>query len=284
MKEFRKLRTLTAILLAVILLISSVPAALASSFSAYVKSSSMSVYSDSSLSKKIGALEQYTVVTVSAYSGGVARISYGGASGYAKVSDMEAVDSVAIRANVNTSTRVYKKASASSSSASLPKGTQVNVIAIKGSWALIERSGVGGYTYVKYLTPVGQAATAEPTATPEPTAAPTVDTGKAIPAVVSAASVTVYKSANTSSTALGTLKKGASLNVIAVNGSWAYVERSGAYGYCKVSALTPASQAATAEPTATPEPTAAPTVDTGKAIPAVVTAASVTVYKSANTS
>ena len=272
MKKFRRLRTLTAILLAVILLISSVPAAFASSFSAYVKSSSMSVYSDSSLSKKIGALEQYTVVTVSAYSGGVARISYGGASGYAKVSDMEAVDSVAIRANVNTSTRVYKKASSSSSSASLPKGTQVNVIAIKGSWALIERNGIGGYTYVKYLTPVGQAATAEPTA------APTVDTSKAIPAVVTAASVTVYKSANTSSTVLGALKKGAALNVIAINGEWAYVERSGAYGYCKVSALTPASQAAT------PTPTPAPPVDTRKAIPAVVSAASVTVYKSANTS
>ena len=248
MKKFRRLRTLTAILLAVILLISSVPAAFASSFSAYVKSSSMSVYSDSSLSKKIGALEQYTVVTVSAYSGGVARISYGGASGYAKVSDMEAVDSVAIRANVNTSTRVYKKASSSSSSASLPKGTQVNVIAIKGSWALIERNGIGGYTYVKYLTPVGQAATAEPTATPEPTPAPTVDTSKAIPAVVTAASVTVYKSANTSSTVLGALKKGAALNVIAINGEWAYVERSGAYGYCKASALTPASQLNTPAP------------------------------------
>ena len=66
--------------------------------------------------------------------------------------------------------------------------------------------------------------------------------------MVTAESVKVYRSASTSSTALGTLKKGASLNVIAVNGDWAYVERSGSYGYCKVSALAPAGATATPAP------------------------------------
>ena len=50
--------------------------------------------------------------------------------------------------------------------------------------------------------------------------------------------VTIYASASTSSTVLGTLKEGNTVNVLATNGSWARVEKNGEIGYCKKSALT----------------------------------------------
>ena len=60
----------------------------------------------------------------------------------------------------------------------------------------------------------------------------------------------VYKKASTSSKKLGTLKKGAVVNVISWNSKWAYIELGGNYGYCAVKGLKKG-----AEETVTPEPT-----------------------------
>ena len=108
MKHFQKVRRLTAAILTVVLLISAAPIALAASFSAYVTASSMAVYSDASLSKKLGSLGKYTVVTVKDYSGGVARISYNGKTGYAKVSAMKAVEEVAKEGYLTETAKVYR--------------------------------------------------------------------------------------------------------------------------------------------------------------------------------
>jgi hypothetical protein len=66
-----------------------------------------------------------------------------------------------------------------------------------------------------------------------------------IPAVVTSETLTVYKSASTSSAELGTLKAGATVTVLAYNSTWAYVTKDGYYGYCKRAGLAPASDAPT---------------------------------------
>ena len=43
---------------------------------------------------------------------------------------------------ITADTRVYKSASTSSASIRVAKGTQVNLLAVKGSWALVENGGV----------------------------------------------------------------------------------------------------------------------------------------------
>ena len=120
---FRKTRKLLALLLTLVLLLSAAPVAIAESFSAFVKSSSMPVYSDAALTNAVGRLGQYTVVTVLEYSGQVARIQSGGYTGYARVSDMDAVEAVAVKGVVNAATRAYRTPSTASQSVALPAGT-----------------------------------------------------------------------------------------------------------------------------------------------------------------
>ena len=95
---------------------------------------------------------------------------------------------------------------------------------------------------------------------------------------VTADKVKVYAQASASSKYLGTIGRGTQVNVLKWSGGWAYIELNGNYGYCKLSALTPTSNLATA----TPAPTATP--NPADIVPAVVTASKVKVYASANAS
>ena len=272
--RFRKVQTLMALVLALAILLSAVPLAVAESFSAFVKSGSMPVYSDASLTNQIGSLGQYTIVTVNAFSGNVAQIQAYGNTGYARVSDMEAVEAAAVKAVVSTSTKVYQQPSTSSLSGSLPKGMQVNVLAIQGSWALIENNGVAGYTYVNCLTPVG----AQPETTqPEATKTPQVYV-ETFTAEVSASSVTVYQQASESSGVMGTLSKGTQVKVTAYTTEWAQLEIAGMTGYARISGLTRELSATEApkEEESTPS--------TQNSIPGTVVTASCAVYQKNSTS
>ena len=287
MKHFQKIRRLTAAVLVVVMLAASMPAALAASFSAYVASGSAAVYEDAELTNKLGSLPKYTVVTVKSSSGGVAKISYNGSAGYVKASAVESVESVAEEATVNTTTKVYKEADTSSHSARLSKGTKVNVIMVNGSWALIEKDGVGGYAKEKYLTYKSAAATQKPADESEPISAAVVN-----------ADTKVYKKASTSS-ASANVKKGTVVEVLTMDDGWAYIRNAdGVKAYIKTKYLsepgefepdptaTPAptataapTEAPTAEPTATVKPTAEP-----EAAQEATVSADTKVYKKASTS
>ena len=195
MIKFRKMRIISVMLIAA-LLMACMPAAMAAgSFSAYVKSSRMMVFSDANLSNYSGSLPEKTVVIVKAYSGNVAQISYKGRTGYAQVSDMGTVESISDKAVTNRSTYVFKAASTSSARVKVASGMSVNVLAVKNGCAMVERSGNIGYMYASHLSIEGQeedlpvfgadsgnssfsddlndqvnkpAATPEPTPTPEP--------------------------------------------------------------------------------------------------------------------
>ena len=170
MKTNRSTLRILSIAMLVALIFTAMPAvALAdSSFSAYVKSDSMRVYRDASLSSYWGSLPEKTIVTVKAYAGDVAKISYKGKTGYAAIADMGTVESIADRAVTTQKTRVYEKASTSSRYATVGKGVSVNVLAINGSCAMVEKGGNVGYMLVSHLSIEGQ--TIEPSLPETPVA------------------------------------------------------------------------------------------------------------------
>lgn len=154
-----KLRILSLVVLAALLLALLPSAALADSFSAAVKVKKMKVYADPRGEEYIGSLPNKTIVTVQEYSGGVAKIKYNGVTGYAKVSDMRSVESFAEEAKTNTSTRVYAEANPNSASAKLKSGVQVYVLAEKNGIAMIEKDGKVGYVNASHLTYTSKPAT-----------------------------------------------------------------------------------------------------------------------------
>lgn len=152
-----KRRILSLLLLAALILACLPCGALAEGFSAAVKVKSMKVYADPYGRSKLGALPKKTVVTVEEYSDGVAKISYKGVTGYAKVSDMRAVESFAKKASANTNTRVYEQPNASSASAKVKSGTSMYVLAVSGGVAMVEKGGKVGYMKAAHLDIEGQA-------------------------------------------------------------------------------------------------------------------------------
>lgn len=137
-KPILALKKLCCMALAVVLLVCAPASAFAAK--AIVTSSSMKVYSAKNV--VAGKLSRGTIVTVKSYSDGIAKISYKGKTGYAFLSSMDALKSTEVAVS---GARVYKSASTGSASASIGKGTNVNVISTTGSWAKIERSGNIGY-------------------------------------------------------------------------------------------------------------------------------------------
>ena len=145
--------------MAVVLLLAGIPCtALAAGFSAIVTSDSMPVIANVDGKKVSASLPKNTIVTVTDYDGSLARIKYRGYTAYASVSDMATVESVSKQAVVTTNTYAYKKASLKSDRTKVKAGTMVNVLAVKGSAAMVEKNGAVAYMYVNHLLIEGQPA------------------------------------------------------------------------------------------------------------------------------
>lgn len=155
-----KLRIFFAVLLAALIAVSVPSSAFAESFSAAVKSKSMKVYADAYGQQYLGALPKKSIVTVESYSGGVAKISYNGMTGYARVSDMRSVASFAAEARVSSATRVYQQPSTASASVKVKAGVKLYVLAVSGSIAMVEKDGRVGYMSADKLTYLDQSDTA----------------------------------------------------------------------------------------------------------------------------
>lgn len=224
---------------------------LGSSIECTVTASSLVIYkSASESSSKLGTLEFGDEVIVVAYNSSWAYLYYEGVYGYSRTSGLIKTSLLAtaeptaeataepIEVVVSAdSVKVYTSASTSSKVMNtLKKGTELNVIQYNSTWAKVEKNGYVGYCKTSALTRKDQV---QATATP--------DTSNAIAAVVTADSVKVYTEPSTSGTLMTTLKKGAEVNVLAYNSTWAYIEKNGYTGYCKVNAL---SKATAATPTA----------------------------------
>lgn len=278
-------------LLVTVLFLGIFPAvSFAEDFSAVVTSKEMRVYADASLTGKSVTLSKGTVVVVSEVSDGVAQIIYKDKTIYCDYESLTAVEDIAYKAYVNASgVKAYAKPKTSSKSVSVDKGMVVNLLAVSGNWALIEKDGYGAFMYKGYLSLVEDGATPTPTPTPTQEVTPTPEVTEApiiaeIAAVVTSDSLKVYKSARTSSSVMGTLSYGTTVTVLAYNDTWAYITKGGYYGYCKRTGITASDAVETPTPAVTETPAPTATVNPGDYIPAVVTADSVTVYRSADTS
>ena len=159
----RKIRRILALLTLAATLSTSAMA----EFPAVVTTGKMTVYADAARSWKLGTLPGATVVTVRSYENGVAEIERDGNVGYAKVSDMTALSELATPVVVNTASRVYQQPNLKSRWASLSKGTEVNLLATNGRWAMVEKNGCVAYTNKDHLTEAGQSQPEETPAQPE---------------------------------------------------------------------------------------------------------------------
>ena len=288
-----KFKRITALLLMLLMLLPGAPA-LAESYSAAV-TDSVAAYADASLTRKVGDLERYDVVTVTGIKGEVARIRYGGYTMYTKLGALVAVKDFATAATVQTAGRVYQSPDTSSQSLALKQGTSVYILATSGDWAMIEKGGNVGYTFLSCLQSAGSGSSETESDPFLPDGDSSNNTGdlagsgsgasgngsvtiETVEAVVKSATLPVYASASTSAKKLGTLKAGQAVTVHAYTADWAYISLSGKYGFCALKGLQKkADSAATEEPAENP-------FDPGASVPATVTASSVTVYQSASSS
>ena len=103
-----------------------------------------------------------------------------------------------VTAYINKTTWVYAKPSTSSARVRVARGTKVEVLAVRSSWARVKRAKYTAYIQTRYLSKKPPATpTPRPTATPRPTPRPTVTpkptplpTGTAAPTATAAPTVT----------------------------------------------------------------------------------------------
>ena len=224
MRKPLSFQAVIAFTLAVLLSFLTPFSAFSESEPAVVTKSKIKVYASSDLSKSIGSLKKNAVVTLVSESDNVACISLNGKTGYTASEGICAVSKLAVPMVVNASARVYAKPSSSAKKVSVAKGTKVNQILVSGSWAMVEKNGVIGYMYKKYLSI-------------EIVNPPLDPAFEKYEAAVCVSSAKVYEAASTSSKKLGTLKKGAKLTVVGESSQWAAVTKNGNYGYCLLSNL-----------------------------------------------
>ena len=274
-RYIRTMRRLCAAgLCAAMLLLCAAPA-MAETFSAIVTARSMTVYGEASLSRKLGTLKKNEVVRVTGYSTTIAKISYEGHIGYAKISDMKPVEAVAKKAVLGADASVYQAPLADSVSVTAPAGTRLYLLAQSGEWAMVERDGVVGYVKGEVLQSVDDDWNA-PAATAGAQGADVQDSGITVRtwSAVTVSDTKCYKSANVKSKLLGTLKPGIQLTVLATSADgWAYVELKGKHAYCRLDSL----KEGTAEDSA-----ATPSVSPAASERAVVSAGTLAVYQSAD--
>ena len=239
--KFQKWTRTCAAMLALLLFSTAVPAQ-AESFRAIVTSGSMRVYADPGLGRQVATLPATTIVTVEAYSDGKALIELSGARGFAAVSDMAAMDSLAKAVTFNTNSRVYRRPDLSSDWLGIPAGMQVNLLATNGQWAMVENAGIVAYTNKDHLTQRG-AAQPEPAPEPEPEAPGAEIVYETFSAEVTSQMMFIYEAPDAASKLLGGLPKGQAVTVRAYNSAgWAYIELNGHGGFARFSNMARAAE------------------------------------------
>lgn len=143
-----RIRRYLAVLLVTALLISTVfcPTATAS-VKVKVNSSSASVYQKPSGSSKHIKCPSGLKLTCTGYSGGWARVSYKGRTGYMRIQDLNLTNRV--KAYTKSSTTVYKKASSSSKLCTISAGSTVYAIGYSGGYVRIQNKSGSQTGYVK---------------------------------------------------------------------------------------------------------------------------------------
>jgi len=242
---YSPVRRFLVLLLALALLLTALPQALAEgSFEAVVSVDGMKVYAQAKPHDVLTVLPRGTVVTVLAWSGKAALISFGTITGVARVSEMSRVaQTVAPTPSAtpapggnmytNQQTRVYRRPSATSQYATLQAGVQVQVLSVNGAYAQVSMNGRVGYMLYSHLS-------ASPTSTTAPAQTATTP-------VVTLVEAQIYENPDYSGEAV-TVRKGYKLTLLAVDGEVAMVTRNGMIGYLPVACLSKDKAPATTQP------------------------------------
>ena len=216
------------------LLLACLPcSALADSFSAMVSAKKMKVSSDANGKKVLGTLPKNTVVTVKSVSGDMAYIKYAGRTGYAKVSDMVTVESVAEKAVARINTYIFQQPNVKSARTGVSKGTGLYVLAKKGNVAMVERNGVVGYANLQHLLLESQAEAGDSL---ESSGSKESSSSKDYKKAVTKVNTYVFQKPDTKS-AYVKVSAGTGMYLIAVSGNIAKVKKNGVIGYTNLQHL-----------------------------------------------
>ena len=162
----------------------------------------------------LGKLNEGDKVEYISESGSWIKVKYNGTTGYVYGSYVSKTASTITKYVTASSLNVRSGPSTSSSIlGSLSKGTSVQVISESNGWAKIKYNGSTGYVSNKYLS--SNSPTTESTTTK----------------YVTASSLNVRSGPSTSSSILGSLSKGTSVQVISESNGWAKIKYNGSTGY-----------------------------------------------------
>ena len=118
--------------------------------------SGAAVYRDPELAKPWTLLTGCIVKRCYDLGNGRSAVSNGKRMGYMKSSDLSKLtDGIRLYAGCNT--RAYQAPSLKSRWIKVPQGTDVELIALKGSCAMVQRDGKTAYMYIGHLRPIGTA-------------------------------------------------------------------------------------------------------------------------------
>lgn len=182
--------------------------------------------------KSLGLIKKGKEVTVSSQQSGWSKIKYGKLTGWVSSTYLDELG------YVTASSLILRKSNSTSSKslATLSKGTVVDIKSTKGNWLQVyvsskKKTGWVSKTYIS---------SSKPTTTAKPAAVTTTKY------YVTASSLNVRKSANTTSIKLATIKKGDAVTYKKKSGNWAYVKTSsGVNGWASLTYLSKSKPTAT---------------------------------------
>lgn len=188
-------------------------------------------------SSVLGTIRNGSTFDIISKSGGWYQIKYNGITGYVHgdyVKEVTASSSVLTKGKVyNVSTNLRVRSGASTNSLILgyiTNNTEVSIVGTEGSWYKIQYNGGYGYVSKEYITVNGSSSNNGGSSNNNSSSETEINkTGYVYN--VSSGGLRVRKEASTSSTVLGTLYSGNSVNIIGETGSWYKIKYNSSYAY-----------------------------------------------------
>lgn len=161
---------MSAILVVLMLVAATAPAAMAASYSAYLNKATK-IYQKASTSSRSMKVAKGTKCEVVGISDGWARVKRGSVTAFVPVKYVTMTDR--IKAYANRNTKVYQKASTSSRSMNVSANTEVYIIGASGDFWKVETKNGKTTAYIKMShTGWSKVKVNNPAPTPEPTVTP----------------------------------------------------------------------------------------------------------------
>ena len=195
--------------------------------------------SASTSSSVLGTMRNGSTFDIISKSGSWYQIKYNGITGYVHgdyVKEIAASSSISTKGkvyNVSTNLRVRSGASTSSSILGyLTNNTEVTIVGSEGEWYKIQYNSGYGYVSKEYITTnVNSSNNTGSNNTGNTSSSETEINKTGYVYNVSSGGLRVRKEASTSSTVLGTLYSGNSVNIVGETGSWYKIKYNSSYAY-----------------------------------------------------